>query len=119
MLCIVCSRPIPIPTFQDENKICKSCASKMKQDNSMKDICTDSDQLEIVQRQLMHDLNLEGDSDYEAELNYLREAKKAATLNKEKYLQSFPHPTEDLKEYRHDHYEEVTMVIHFVFVFLI
>lgn len=112
MLCIVCSRPIPIPIF--ENKICNSCASNIKRDDLMKDMCTDADQLEIVQRQLLHDLNLDEDSDYAAELNYLREAKKAAVLNKEK---SFSR-TEHLKEYSHDHYEEVTtMIIQFIYFF--
>lgn len=113
MLCIVCSRPLTIPIFQDENKVCKSCASQIKQGNSMKDIGTDSDRLEMVQRQLLLDLNLEDDSDYMAELNYLREVKRAAALNKEKNVQSF-HPTEVFKEY-HDH-KEVKIVIHFSYL---
>lgn len=98
MLCIVCSRPIPIPIYHDENKLCKSCASEIKlKDDLMKNYCTDAD-LEIVQRQLLHDLNLDDDSDYEAELNYLKEAKRTAQLGKEKNLQSF-HPNESLKEF--------------------
>lgn len=106
MLCVVCSRPIPIPVYQDENKLCKSCASQIKLKNHfMKDICTDAD-LENVQRQLLHDLNLDEDSDYEAELNYLKEAKKAVALTKDKKVHSF-HRTEGLKEYPHDQFEKV------------
>lgn len=77
----------------------------------MEDICTNPDandkDLESVQRQLLHDLNLEEDSDYEAELNYLREAKKAQVLSKERKSQSL-HPTERLKEYPHEEIEKVT-----------
>lgn len=115
MLCVVCSRFIPIPIFRDENKLCKSCASYASQlklkDNLMEDICTNPDpndtDLESVQRQLLHDLNLEEDSDYEAELNYLREARKAQVLSKERKVQSL-HPTESLKECPHEQIEKVT-----------
>ncbi len=89
MLCIICSRPIPIPIYRDEHKLCKSCASHIKlKGNLMNDICKDDD-LENVQQQLLLDLNLEEDSDYEAELNYLMEAKRTLALRKQKNVQSF------------------------------
>lgn len=94
MLCIVCSRPLPIPVYQDENKLCQSCASQIKlKDNLIKDLCTDAD-LESAQRQLIEDLNLEDDLDYEQELNYLREAKKHLLLNKSSDVRN--HPAESL-----------------------
>lgn len=110
MLCIVCSRPIPVPIYRDENKLCKSCASHIKlKDNFVNDICTDAD-LDSVQRQLLNDLNLDHDSDYEAELNYLREAKKAAVLGKEKNFQSL-HRTESLNEYTYDRVDKVNEMV--------
>ncbi|KAG4071758.1 hypothetical protein HA402_011912 [Bradysia odoriphaga] len=96
MLCIVCSRPLPIPIYQDENKVCKSCASQIKlKDHLIRDLCTDAD-LESAQRQLIQDLNLEDDLEYEQELNYLREAKKHLLLNKS--LDTRNHPTESLND---------------------
>ncbi|XP_037034988.1 uncharacterized protein LOC119073543 isoform X2 [Bradysia coprophila] len=104
MLCIVCSRPLPIPIYQDENKLCKSCASQIKlKDNLMRDLCTDAD-LESAQRQLIQDLNLEDDLEYEQELNYLREAKKHLLLNKS--LETRNHTAESLNEYVHNQFEK-------------
>lgn len=105
MLCIVCSSPLPIPVYQDENKLCKSCASQIKlKDSMMKDLCTDAD-LESAQRQLIQDLNLEDDLDYEQELNYLKEAKKHLLLNKS-FMRN--NPAECLNGYPHDQCEKVT-----------
>lgn len=106
MLCVVCSRPIPIPIYRDENKLCKTCASEIKiKRDLIKDLCTDDD-LEIVQRQLLQELNLEDDSDYETELNYLKESKKNLVLSKDKPLQSI-HPTEGFKEYSQNQFVKV------------
>lgn len=117
MLCIVCTSPIL--NLQYENKLCQSCASQIKPKSDLNEgIHMDIDKLESVQQKLLHDLeeslNLEEDSDYEAELNYLREAKKAVILSKEKNIHSFK-PNEVLKVYPHEHQEEVTTIFNFVY----
>lgn len=114
MLCAICTRPIP--NFQDENKLCKLCALRIKLKGDCKGDISDLDsvKLESLQQQLFHDLNLEEDSDYEAELNYLMQAHKAVILSKEKNMQSSK-PKEDVKEYTKNHTEEVTMILECIY----
>lgn len=109
MSCVVCTRPIQ--NCQDENKVCKLCALRIKLKGDCKGDIFDMDsvKLESLQQQLFHDLNLKEDSDYEAELNYLMQANKAQILSKEKNMQSSK--SKDVKEYPNDHYEEVTMIL--------
>lgn len=115
MLCVVCTRPIP--NFYEENKLCLSCATRIKlQANLKQDSVTDVHNLESVEKELMQDLNLKQDLDYEAELNYLVEAKRALILNKQKTIQTIK-PKEDSAEYHRDQCKEVNqlnMILTFV-----
>ncbi|KAJ6640869.1 hypothetical protein Bhyg_05802, partial [Pseudolycoriella hygida] len=92
-----------------QNKLCNSCASQVKlKRNAVERICLDDD-LEFVQQRLIQDLNLADDSDYEAELNYLKEAKRAAVLEKEKNKLPLVccEGIECLTNCRHDQFEKL------------
>lgn len=86
MLCVICTRPIQ--NFKEENKLCQSCATRIKiQGDSSAEAFDDIDNLENLQKKLLFDLNLDGDSDYEAELEYLMQVKRGSQL-KQKNIKS-------------------------------